>query len=268
MRVAFDVGHGVPVVLLHGQPGTADLWHKALPALAALPVRLIGVDRPGYHGEPGRARGFAGNARRLRVLLDDLHLPSAILVAHSWAGAVALEAGLRMPDRVRGVLLLASVGTNAAVSRSDRLLAQPVGGRLIVSAMAGARERLDLLLGWSSGSRLPPEDRVLTRAELARWRQLRAWEAFRVEQLALVHETARLEARLPQLGVAATVVQGRRDGYVPVAAGRALAAALPGAVYVEVDAGHVLPVEQVPLIAALLADLLARTDRGGAPRPG
>lgn len=257
MRVVVDEGTGPAVVLLHGQPGTAGVWVKVLPALLEQGLRVIAVDRPGYHGEPERARGFAGNAARIEVLLDELGLDRAILVAHSWSGGAALRFALDRPARCTGCVLLASVGSHRAIALQDRVLASRVGGRALSTVLSALPARLTRHLEHSGGSELTAEDVALLRVALHQWREIGAWEAFRVEQAALVRETPELYGQLATLsaGVPVTVVQGRRDTYVPVAAGRDLAGRIPGARYVEVDAGHLLLLDQVPLIAGLVAEL-------------
>ncbi len=92
-----------------------------------------------------------------------------------------------------------------------------------------------------------------------------AWRAFAVEQRALVEQTGELQDCLGSLAaLPVSVVHGRRDRYVPVAAGRELARRIPGAVYTELDAGHLLPLETPEVLAAVVQETLARAARRGA----
>ncbi|MHB8340835.1 MAG: alpha/beta fold hydrolase [Mycobacteriales bacterium] len=257
MRVVVDEGAGPPVLLLHGQPGTAAVWVKLLPALLDRHLRVVAVDRPGYHGEPERARGFAGNAARIEVLLDELGLDQVLLVGHSWGGGVALRCALDIPARCAGLVLLASVGSHQAIAGPDRVLASRLGGRVASTVLSALPARLTHRLESSGGSVLTADDVELVRLGMHQWREIGAWEAFRVEQAALVRETPELYGQLATIspGIPVIVVQGQRDTFVPVAAGRDLAGRIPGARYVEIDAGHLLLLDQVPLVARLAAEL-------------
>lgn len=264
MRVVVDEGSGPAVVLLHGQPGTGSAWGEVVGPLRAIGARVIAVDRPGYAGDPTAARGLAANGSALLALLDDLGIPTAVLVGHSWGGGVAIATAAAAPHRVSGLLLVASIGSPLAVDRGDALLARPALGRLAAGAMSLAGTRLALLLAATGGSRLDSRQMPLAQAELARWRQRGAWEAFRIEQRALLAETPSLAAALPGLQCPVIVLQGRRDGYVSAAAGRDLARRIGHARYVETDAGHLLNLEATGLIAELVAQLLGSDRRGPA----
>ena len=82
-------GSGPPVVLLHGQPGTGASWDP-LSRLLEGDFRVLAPDRIGYGATPGEAQGLAANADLVAELIHDRHLGPATLVAHSWAGGVAV----------------------------------------------------------------------------------------------------------------------------------------------------------------------------------
>ena len=88
-------GEGAPIVLIHGAMLDHDDWTMAADA-AALPGRLIAVDRPG-HGMSRRPR-FEGSlerqARQLHDGLKALGVQRPILVGHSLGGGVALAYGV------------------------------------------------------------------------------------------------------------------------------------------------------------------------------
>ena len=115
-------GHGPAVVLLHGQPGSAADW-EPLARLLEADYTVIVPDRPGYGRTGGRATGFRGNAAAVVDLLDRRGVASATIVAHSWSGGVAIALAEDNPDRVAGLVLVASVGPDERLDRLDRLLA-------------------------------------------------------------------------------------------------------------------------------------------------
>ncbi len=123
-----------PVVLLHGASSNLGAM-LPLGERLARDHRVILIDRPG-HGWSTRAR--AGDAtpesqgRMISQVLDRLGIGRAIVLAHSWSGALALRLALDDPSRVAGLVLLAPVAYPWAggVGRYNRLIATPVIGPL------------------------------------------------------------------------------------------------------------------------------------------
>lgn len=257
MRARVDVGEGPAVVLLHGQPGSASDWTRVVPLLDTRALRVVVVDRPGYGGCRSPATGWAGNATALLRLLDDLGLDTAALVGWSWGGGVALRAALDAPSRIRALVLAGSVGHRTAVGPVDRLLAAPGVRALLAPTMRRLGTRGVRLLEVTSGSRLDQEALGWFTAEAALWPATRAWESAAVEQVAMVRDAAALTAALPAITTPTVVVHGWHDSYVGIRAGAALAAALPHARMVPLDAGHLLPFESAPELAALIAEAAA-----------
>src|SRR5437763_355131 len=108
---------GEPVVMLHGLGGTKISF---LPTLAALAPerRVIAVDLPGF-GDSDKPIGrydAAFFARWVEALLDALKLDRAHVLGHSMGGRVALELGIRRPDRVESLMLM----TPSLAWRTDR----------------------------------------------------------------------------------------------------------------------------------------------------
>jgi pimeloyl-ACP methyl ester carboxylesterase len=124
-------GAGPAVVLLHGASANlADMSFDLLPRLAAR-YTVVAFDRPG-HGESGwPARGgeqLAHQARMLRAALSELGIDRAIIVGHSYGGAVALAWALEFPESVAGLLLLGapSQGWEGGMGLANDLLAHPL----------------------------------------------------------------------------------------------------------------------------------------------
>lgn len=102
------------VVLLHGASGNqADVMLALGDRLAARGFRVIAPDRPG-HGWSDRPDGEADEApdRQAALLREGLHaigVDRAIVVGHSWSGALAVAFALDQPDFTEGLVLLAPV---------------------------------------------------------------------------------------------------------------------------------------------------------------
>ena len=249
------------VVLLHGQPGTAADWEAVMERLPPQ-LHAVAVDRPGYGASQRQAAGFTANAQAVLDDLDKRGVETAVLVGHSWAGGVALQAAALAPQRVRAVVLLAGVGPGS-VGIVDWLLAAPVFGPLSAQLMWRwtpwiARTRL----AWLSrrhGRPLYPGELVFLQV----WGQKGGgveplWRAFLTEQRALLKELADLEAALPSIGVPVLLLADPADQIVPIMTAQRLESELPDACLRLVEhAGHDLPRRAPGAVAEAIAEFLA-----------
>ncbi len=245
---------GATVVFLHGQPGAGSDW-DAVARMLPDRIRSLAPDRLGYRSNPRPAGGFDANARWVVEELDAAGLADAVLVGHSYGGGVALAAAALAPERVRGVVLLASVGPEC-LDGWDPILAAPVTG-LICAVSAWwltpwfARQRLAWVRRRDPGPLLSHEHLNLEAWGNARHENGAMWRTFLIEQRELVHNLHTLEARLDQTQVPALVVSDPADKMIPAATARALAAALPQARLVLVpEGGHHLPRRNPQAVAA------------------
>ncbi|MCW2692994.1 MAG: alpha/beta hydrolase fold protein [Mycobacterium sp.] len=265
---------GAPVVLLHGQPGSASDWARVLPLLPAAdgatagPLRRMAVDRPGYGASTESAVDWAGNAQRLVALLQRTTAEPAVLVAHSWAGGVALETALRAPQLVRGLLLVGAVAHETTLVTTDRLLQLPGLLRLTTATFRRVGHRAIRLMETSSGSRLDPQARRWLAAEASLWRSSAAWDSFATEQEFLVRDIRALTARLGEVRVPVRLLHGTRDAQVPFSSAGEATVAIPGAQLQPVVGGHLLPWELPAAIAEAVRELVAATAAGPAATAG
>jgi pimeloyl-ACP methyl ester carboxylesterase/uncharacterized membrane protein YbhN (UPF0104 family) len=249
------------LVLLHGQPGSAADWAEVMERLPAQ-LHAVAVDRPGYGASERRAAGFTANAQAVLNDLDERGVDTAVLVGHSWAGGVALEAAALAPDRLKAVVLLAGVGPGS-VGIVDWLLAAPVFGPLSAQLMWRwtpwiARTRL----AWLSrrhGRPLYPGERSFLQVWGQKGRGVEPlWRAFLTEQRALLSELADLEAALPSIGVPVLLLADPADQIVPIMTAQRLESELPDARLRLVEhAGHDLPRRAPGAVAEAIAEFLA-----------
>ncbi len=101
---------GTPIVLLHGASCNLEDMRLALGERLAARHRVILVDRAGLgwsERKGRRASSPAYQAAMLRDVLDRLGIERAVVVGHSWGGALAASFALDYPQRVAGLVLLA-----------------------------------------------------------------------------------------------------------------------------------------------------------------
>src|SRR6202165_6009186 len=104
---------GPPVVMIHGASSNLEVMRQPLGEMLASNHRVILIDRPG-HGWSTRARPEdstpAIQGRMIDEALEKLGVGQAILVVHSWSGALGARMALDYPKRIAGLVMLEPVG--------------------------------------------------------------------------------------------------------------------------------------------------------------
>jgi len=103
-------GAGVPIVLLHGAGCNLEDMRLALGERLAARHRVVLIDRPGLGWSERKGRRGSSPAYQaavLRDVLDRLGVARAVVVGHSWGGALAATFALDYPERVAGLAMLA-----------------------------------------------------------------------------------------------------------------------------------------------------------------
>jgi pimeloyl-ACP methyl ester carboxylesterase len=272
-----------PVVLLHGAGVNLEDMRLALGERLAASYRVILIDRPG-HGWSDRPGGSADaaparQAELIHQALMRIGVTRAILVGHSWSGALATAYALAYPQNVSGLVLLAPVtqpwplsiawSTNVFTIMSvqgARSVTAPVIGPLIARTLALPLG--EMLMGWGAQSAFapqqpPPDYLARTGAELT----LRPSEySANAEDLAQLKGF--LSEQAPQyrtIEVPVVIVTGDRDEIVsPEIHAKAIAAILPHAKLVVLPGvGHMLHFAAPERIVAAIGEI----SRGNAAVP-
>ena len=129
-------GDAPPILLLHGASSNLRAMWQPLGDTLARNHRVILIDRPG-HGYSPRERETDSTpeiqARMITEALDKLGVGPVLVVAHSWAGALATRMALDHPSRVAGLVLLAPVTHpwRGGVGWYNKVVTTPVIGPLL-----------------------------------------------------------------------------------------------------------------------------------------
>jgi len=116
-------GQGVPLVLLHANPGDSKDFEAVVPALSKT-YRVLALDWPGYgQSAPPQQPELVGVLffyHALREFLAALALPPAFFIGNSLGGNAAARLAAESPELVRGLVLVAPGGftTPSLVSRN------------------------------------------------------------------------------------------------------------------------------------------------------
>jgi pimeloyl-ACP methyl ester carboxylesterase len=103
------VGHGSPVVLLHGGLSNSDYWGNQIKVLAPRHTVII-MDSRGHGRSTRDARpyGYDLMADDVMALLDTLHIAKPDVVGWSDGAILGLDLAIRHPDRVGKVFAFAA----------------------------------------------------------------------------------------------------------------------------------------------------------------
>ena len=110
-----EVGHGDPIVLLHGNPTSSYLWRNVLPHLQPL-GRCIAPDLIGMGDSdklpdsgPGSYR-FVEHRRYLDALLETLDVRERVtLVIHDWGSALGFDWANHHRTAVKGIAYMEAI---------------------------------------------------------------------------------------------------------------------------------------------------------------
>ncbi|AYF73353.1 alpha/beta hydrolase [Nocardia yunnanensis] len=245
-------------VLLHGQPGDRSDWDAVTARLPGT-VTALALDRPGYGDNPEPAGSLEDNARWLLDRLDREGVENPVLVGHSYGGGVALAVAGLAPERVRGLVLVASIGPGC-LNSWDGLLAAPVAGAaLAVTAWS--------VLPWLARKGMghnPFGAEVATALNMlagVHHRHGPVWRSFLTEQRELLHTLERWTAGLAEIRTPALILADPADKVVPFATSRALSEQLPCARIELINGGgHHLPRQLPDAVAARIGDFVDSLD--------
>ncbi len=243
------VGTAPAVLFLHGLGWDGALWWPFVERYLDR-FDVICPDTRGHGGssKPPGPYSISLFAEDMLALLDALNLTRVAVVGLSQGGMTAQMLATKAPQRVAALAALATAGRvdpTAAANMEARIKAQRESGPAAAARIAAKSIFSDAFLERTPG-------------------YLEAFIEWRVGMDAAAQEAAMravanydVMAGLAKLAIPVLVVTGSGDRLIPPAAGRAIAAAAPGAQYVEIqESGHMIAVEQPAAVAAALDPFL------------
>ncbi|MGB3425666.1 MAG: alpha/beta hydrolase [Castellaniella sp.] len=251
-QVAYAVnGQGPALVLVAGTGGTLDSnWGHLVEPLAARHT----VIRPDYSGsgettDPPGEFSLALLAAQVLAAADAAGADTFDLAGFSLGACVAAHLAAEHPGRVRSLTLLAGFPTGD----DPRLRMQSALWLNLIRHDPHDFARLVLLTGFS-----PAFLGRMDAAQLQQWADAvvvsNRWEGI-TRQILL---DTRLDIRplLPRITAPTLVIGCAQDAMVPKEHARALADAIAGARYAELDSGHLAPFEQPEAFLDLLTTFI------------
>lgn len=250
-------GSGPPILLIQGVGVAGDGWQPQVDGLADR-FTLVTFDNRGLGASTlGSARGELYSVELLAedalAIMDQERIDQFHVVGHSLGGCISEEVALRAPARVRGLMLFCTfhVGRDGAGVTLDLLV---MGLRTRIGTRAMRRNAfLELVMPPEALARVDRADLAARLAPLF-GHDLADQPPIVMTQLkAMARYDARPRfrelAHIPTL-----VVSAAHDRIAKPASGRALAAAIPAAEYIEIEgAGHGLPIQEPEKVNALIA---------------
>ena len=261
-RIAtMEAGTGEPVVMLHGLGGTKISF---LPTLAALAPerRVIAVDLPGF-GDSDKPLGrydAAFMARWVEALFDALSFDRVDVLGHSMGGRVALELGIRRPDRVESLMLM----TPSLAWRTDKRwapylrLIRPELGLLQPTPRSVVEGFVRRLIPGAQDSWAAAGIDEFLRSYLTPRGRVAFYAAARQIYLESGDGPNGFWTRLEACKPRSLFLWGRRDQLVPIGFAQHVERALPSAEHVELDCGHIPQFECPAQAHAALSAFLRR----------
>lgn len=268
------MGSGPDVLLIHGLGGAKSSFFDAAAALSR-DYRVHALDLPGFgsSSKPATASYTARwFAETVRDTMDALEISRAHVAGNSMGGRVAIELGLRHPERVAALALLCPAV--AFVKRTYHPIVRALRPELGLLPHRFSRDKVAAHF-WSLFADPDGIDPSVADVVIDEFQRIYATPGGRIAFLSAARNIY-LDApygrngfygRLAQLQAPSLFVWGSHDRVIPPAFARHVARWLPAAEQIVLEAcGHVPQVEHSDQTIGLLQRFFARVDALGPPR--
>lgn len=247
---------GLPLVGIHGFGGDKETW-LFLATLVARSRGVLAIDLPG-HGRsddvPEARASIRGHAEAVLRTMDHAGVERAVICGNSMGGGVALRLAASWPDRVAGLVLVASVGRDVHAGGAR---AWADGENPLIPREQDIDRFMALAL-----ERPPPVGRAVIRYVVTQ-RARRADALHRLFRgFVLADGDAGVPAELARIACPALVIHGEQDRIIDKRTSEDLTLALPRAELIVMrGVGHVPQLEAPRPTARLIEAFATRLDR-------
>jgi pimeloyl-ACP methyl ester carboxylesterase/putative sterol carrier protein len=262
------MGRGPDVLLIHGLGGAKSSFFDAAAALSRN-YRVHALDLPGFGSSskpataPYTARWFA---ETVRETMDALGIARARIAGNSMGGRIAIELGLRHPERVAGLALLCPAV--AFVKRTYHPIVRALRPELGLLPHQFSRDKVAEHF-WSLFADPDAIDPSVADVVIDEFQRIYSSAGGRLAFLSAARNIYLDQpfgrngfyGRLSELQAPALFVWGSHDRVIPPAFARHVARWLPSAEQIVLEGcGHVPQVERAEQTIGLLERFFARVD--------
>jgi pimeloyl-ACP methyl ester carboxylesterase len=247
---------GLPLVCIHGFGGDKETW-LFLAALVARARGMLGIDLPGHGRSDDVAESRASirhHAEAVVRTLDHAGIDRAIVCGNSLGGGVALRLAASWPERIAGIVLVASVGRDV---HAGSALSWAGGDNPLIPRAEDIDRFIELTL-----ERPPPVGRAVIRHVVTQ--RVRRTDALQRLFRGFVHAggDAGVPSDVAQIACPALVIHGEQDRIIDKRTSEDLARALPRAeLAILRGVGHVPQLEAPRAVTRLVEQFADRVDR-------
>lgn len=230
-----EFGRGKVITLLHGFPLDHTIWLEIVPWLERH-ARMILPDLRGHGKSPSPQGTYTMQTMAEDVInvWDSLGIEKSILVGHSMGGYISLAAAITYPERLSGLILLAShTYADSSKKKAERM-----------ETIKEIEKNDDVTILTRMFTKLSYNNEIVEKSQAI---IKKANPVGVCGALAGMAERGDLTQVLSDLEIPAMMIAGRDDQMVAIKTSRAIAAQMKKPWLVEIpQAGH-LPMQEQPM---------------------
>jgi pimeloyl-ACP methyl ester carboxylesterase len=257
-------GSGPAMLLLHGIGRSLEDWAENVTAFSAgHTVYVLDLAGYGHSDKPDRAYSVDFLRDSVKGFTDAMGLERAVVVGNSLGGAVAMRLALERPERVTGLVLVASAGFGPKTAALLSLCTIPVLGEWLTrndSSSAGARRVISACFHDQSFVREPYIDHahqlsLMPGRQAPFLRTLRSAGDWRGANEVFL---SGIRGRTDDIRVPSLVVWGRQDQIIPSMYAENAARIKGAEVKIFDECGHFPQIERAAEFNVLVSSFLER----------
>lgn len=228
------------VILIHGAGGTHMHWPYNLRRINQ--HRVLAPDLPGHGKSAGLGKqSICKYAEAVVAWMGSIGVRKALIGGHSMGGAIAQTIALKYPDKVQGLILVA---TGPRLTVNQDLL-------MLLSMPSTTPAAIDKVIKWSWSPNTDPKLLKKVREQMLETRSAVIYGDY------LACNNFDLTARLQEIEVPALVIAGDRDKMTPLYLNEQLQRGMKQAELAVIpDSGHMVMLEEPEAVASRIYDFV------------